>query len=236
MKKKKFILLGILFILLILLVCFFVFRKEDDKLSDAEKFKEEYEAYNGMTTEDGYSYPVVSVDENNVMYYATSEEVLKILKEGTGIIYFGTPSDPWSRNAVNVLLQASASTPVKRIYYLDLSKKYDVYEVENGQVVKTKEGSDAYYEMVDLLQEYLSNYLVYDGKTTVDTGVKRIFMPFVVFVKDGKVISTRKGTTDSHINKGNGYIELTAQEEEELFNYYVDKMTILSDASCNEDC
>lgn len=236
MKKKKFIFIGILFVLLIFLACFFIFRNKDNTLSDAEKFKEEYEAYNGMTTEDGYSYPAVSVDENNVMYYATSEEIIDLLKNGTGIIFFGTPSDPWCRNAVSVLLEASASTPINRIYYLDLTKKYDVYEAVDGQVVKTKEGSDAYYEMVDLLQEYLSNYLVYDGEKAVDTGVKRIFMPFVVFVQDGKIISTREGTTSSHINKGNGYIELTSQEEEELFNYYVEKMAILSDASCNEDC
>ncbi len=235
-KKKVVLFLVILFLVVVLFISFVFISKKKNTDGDALKFKEEYEKYNGVTTEEGYTYPTVEVSKNNVMYYATSKEIITLLKEGTGVIYFGSPSDPWSRNAVNVLLQASASTAINRIYYLDLTKKYDFYEAKNGKVIKTKEGSSSYYEILNLLKEHLNNYLISDGENTIDTGVKRIFMPYVVFVQNGKILSTKEGTTSSHMNNGNGYIELTSSEEEELFNYYVDKMTIIADASCNEAC
>lgn len=235
MKKKQLII--VIFILFILFfLVFLFFNNKQENTEDAKKFKEEYEAYNGLKTEDDEVYPTVDVNKKNVMYYATSKEILTVLKEGTGVIYFGTPEDPWSRNAVNVLLQASEATALRRIYYLDLSKKYDIYEIKNKKAEKIKEASASYYEMVKLLDPYLNAYLLYDGEKTIDTGVKRIFMPFVIFVQEGKIISTREGTTSSHINNGNGFIKLTNSEQEELFNYYVDKMTIILDTSCNETC
>ena len=234
--KKKLIVLGVLGIVLVGMVTFFFFTQRKKAISDAIKFKEEYEAYNEKTTEDGEVYPTVLVDKNNIMYYATSKEIIDVLKKGTGVIYFGSPSDPWSRNAVNVLLQASESTALNRIYYLDLTKKQDYYEANNGKIEKVKEGSKDYYEIVDLLKENLTNYLVNDGEYTIDTGAKRIFMPFVVFVQNGKIISTKEGTTVSHINNGNGFVALSEMEQEELFNYYVDKMTMIMDSSCDDAC
>lgn len=236
MKRKRIKFASIIGIILLLIIGIVCINKNKNQETDALKFKEEYESLNGITTEDGNTYPTVEVNKNNVMHYATSEEILEVLKEGTGVICFATPSDPWSRNAINILLQAADSTAISMIYYLDLSKKYDFYEVKESKVEKTKEGSSSYYEMVEILSPYLDNYLINDGKNTIDTGVKRIFMPFVVFVQEGKIISTREGTTSSHMNNGNGYIELSQKEEEEIFNYYVDKMTIIADASCNDAC
>lgn len=234
--KKRWILVGILIIVMALTAGVLFLKQNKKDTSDGIKFKEEYEKYNKQTTENDEVYPTVNVNKKNIMYYATSREIIDILKKGTGVIYFGSPSDPWSRNAVNVLLQASESTALNRIYYLDLTKKQDYYEASNKKVTKVKEGSKDYYEIVDLLKDNLTNYLVNDGEYTIDTGVKRIFMPFVVFVQNGKIISTREGTTNSHMNNGNGYVALSEKEEEELFNYYVDKMTIVTDSSCDDTC
>ncbi len=235
MKKKTRISIGLILVVLCI-GAILLFHHKTQELDSALKFKEEYEQYNGRITDEGYTYPELQISKKNVMYYATSQEVISLLKHGTGIIYFGTPSNPWCRNAVSVLLQASESTNINRIYYLDLTKKYDVYEMKNNQVTKTKEGSRDYYEIVDLLKEYLSNYVIDNQGQAMDTKVKRIFMPFVVFVQKGKILSTREGTTSSHMNGGNGYVTLTESEIEELFNYYVDKMTMIADSSCDEAC
>lgn len=225
--KKKRIIIFIVIVLVVLLLFFFSFKNKSSK--DALKFKEEYEKYNNVDTEDGYTYPTVTVEKTDPIYYATSEEIVDVLKHKTGVIYFGTPKDPWCRNAINVLLDAARSTKIDRIYYMDLSKKQDVYEAKNKKAYKTKEGTKEYYTLVDLLKEYLSNYLVNDGKNIVDTNVKRIFMPTVVFVKEGKILSVREGTTQSHLNNGNGYLSLQAGEVSQLYNYYVDKFNMTFD-------
>ena len=82
MKNKKIILISsIVFILLItLLVLFLVFKKNKiNKNIDEEKIKfaEEYK-----TTKD------------NVFTYRTIEEINKILKNGTGLIFLGFPKCP----------------------------------------------------------------------------------------------------------------------------------------------
>ncbi len=233
MKRKLFIVIVI--ILVIFISIFLILNRSKDN-PDGLKFKEEYEKYNNIETDDGYVYPTVTIDKNNPMYYATGKEIIKLLKSGTGIIFFGSPTDPWSRNAINVLLDASSSTAIDKIYYMDLTKKYDFYEVKNGQVINTREASDDYLEMVKILDKHLNNYILNNDDDYIDTNIKRIFMPFVIFVKEGKIISTREGTTASHINNGNGYIELQKGEINELYNYYVDKMIIIADASCDKKC
>ena len=75
------------------------------KETDAEKFKKEYEKLNGQTIgETNYKYPSVEISKDNAIKYASYDEVLELLKSGTGVIYLGYETCPWCRNAVPVLL------------------------------------------------------------------------------------------------------------------------------------
>lgn len=80
--------------------------------TDAIKFKEEYEKYNDSKIE-------LEIDENNIITYATTEEINKIIKEKTGVIFIGNPKDNLSRTAIKTLLEASDSTDLTTIYYID---------------------------------------------------------------------------------------------------------------------
>lgn len=227
MKKKVVVI--VLLIIVLSIIGIYLYNKNNLN-SDAIKFKEEYESYNHVTTDDGYTYPTVEVKKTDPIKYSTSDEVISILKDGTGIILFSTPDDPWSRNAIVPLLQASRNYENIKIYYLDISKKQDVYEAKNNKAVKTKDGTEEYYQMVDILKEYLSDYIINNDDDVINTNTKRIYTPTVIFVKDKEVIAFKEGTTSSHVNNGNGYVSLTESEEEELFDYYSEKMEIIDDA------
>lgn len=154
MKNKKIILISsIVFILLItLLVLFLVFKKNKiNKNIDKEKIKfaEEYK-----TTKD------------NVFTYRTIEEINKILKNGTGLVFLGFPECPWCRGYVPIINEVAKKEGLEKIYY------FNIYE-------DRKNNTEEYQEMVKLLKGFLR----YD-----DEGNERIYAPSLIAIKNGKIL------------------------------------------------
>ncbi len=154
MKNKKIILISsIVFILLItLLVLFLVFKKNKiNKNIDEEKIKfaEEYK-----TTKD------------NVFTYRTINEVNKILKTDTGLIFLGFPKCPWCRGYVPIINEVAKKEGLEKIYY------FNIYE-------DRKNNTEEYQEMVKLLKRFLRND---------DEGNERIYAPSLITVKNGKIL------------------------------------------------
>ena len=141
--KHKFLLITTIIICLILSGC----KKE---LTDSEKFKEEYS----------------KVGEYNVFVYKTSDEILKILEHGTGIVYFGFPECPWCQAYVPYLNEVADMEGLEKISY------YNIYE-------DRKENTEFYQKVVSIMDKYLQ----YD-----DDGNKRIYVPAIVAVKEGSII------------------------------------------------
>lgn len=112
------------------------------------------------------------LDSNNVFVYKSSTEILNILKSGTGVIFLGFPECPWCQHYALHLNDVAKENNVKEIYY------YNIKEIRNNNTEK-------YKEMVKLLGDYLS----YD-----DSSNKRIFVPNVVFVKNGKILANDNET------------------------------------------
>ncbi len=213
MKNKNKIILGAILILTLVVLAVILFinlnnKSEDNKVnSDAVKFKEEYESLNGQEASNGMIYPKVTLKENNPFVYADAKKIVETLKSGTGLIYLGFSKCPWCRNAVNVLQYVNTS----EILYLDMTDERDVYEVVDGALTKTKEGSKEYYEMLEILDSILTDYEIDDLKV----GEKRIYVPLVIGVKDGKIVGYHADTVD--FNDGQTpYDLLTSDQQSDL--------------------
>lgn len=203
--------------------------KEDEKTNintDAVKFKEEYEILNGSEANNGYTYPKVALEDNNPFVYSSVNDAIKVLENGTGIIYFGYASCPWCRNAVNVLQHVNAS----EILYVDMSDQRDAYEVIDGVLTKTKDGTDGYYKLLELLASVLEDYIV-DG---VSTGEKRMYVPLVVGIKEGEIVGSHEATVD--LNDGQtAYNALTSSQQEELKDVYDEIASKVNTNVCDID-
>ncbi len=213
MKSKNKIVLGVILILTLAVLATALFinlnsKKENSKINkDAIKFKEEYESVNGQKASNGKTYPKVTLKENNPFVYAKPKKIVETLKSGTGLIYLGFSKCPWCRNAVNVLQHVNAN----EILYLDMTNQRDTYEVIDGVLTKTKEGTKEYYEMLKLLDSILTDYEIGDIKV----GEKRIYVPLVIGVKDGKIVGYHADTTD--LNDGQTpYDLLTKKQQNDL--------------------
>ena len=105
-KRNKIILIAIIILTIIVLcVCVYsIINNNHVNKSDANKFRTEYMELNDKTNEaTGDAYPIVNISVNNTVKYISSKEAVKILKEKSGIIYFGFKTCPWCRSLVSIL-------------------------------------------------------------------------------------------------------------------------------------
>ena len=215
MEKKNKILLILLVALTLFVVggCIYAILHNNTKNEDAIKFKNEYSEYNGQTTPYGMEYVNVSIDDDNTIKYVSEEKVVKLLKEGTGVIYFGFSTCPWCRSLVSVLTDV-AKEKNETIYYLDVLDIRSTFEVKEGKLNKTREGSKGYYDILGLLDEQLEQfYLTDEAGNSFDTNEKRLYAPTLVAFNKGKITSIHVGTVES---QESGFDELTDKQIEEL--------------------
>lgn len=183
MKLKK------IFNILICLVLLFVIVGCNNKSNnDAAQFKKEYEELNDKSVK-------MNIDEKNPIKYVTFDEVVDVLTNGTGVVYFGFPGCPWCRNVIPVLFEVAQTNNVDTIYY------FNPREIRNS-------GTDAYQKLVNILSDYLEEN---------EDGDKTLYVPDVYFVKDGKIVGNHLSTVDSQKDP---YTPLNNEQITELKNIY----------------
>ena len=122
-KKVKYIILGVLLLLIASLVVYFVFIKKDNN-TDNIKFSKEY----------------TSVSKDNVFVYRSKDEIINILEHGTGIVYLGYPECPWCMAYVPLLNEIAKNEGIEKIYY------YNIRE-------DRKNNTEFYQKVVSILKE-----------------------------------------------------------------------------------
>lgn len=235
MEKKNKISLILLIILTISVVGFCVYSivtKKDLNKSDALKFRNEYMELNDKVTANGQTYPTVTISETNTIKYVTAKEAVKLLKDGTGIIYFGFPTCPWCRSLLPILLDI-AEKKNEVIYYLDVYEMRSTFKLEEGKINKIKDGTKEYRELLELLDSELEEFVIEDeAGNKYDTGEKRLYAPSIVAFNKGKITGFHEGTIDS---QEYGFDKLDSNEKEELENILTKLINSKNNDVCNKD-
>ena len=201
MNKENIFFLALLAIVVLIFATFsvFAFQKEEKLpiITDAMKIKEEFALPNASSSIN------VSLEDENSFKYIYSENALHLLKNESGILFFGSPTNDISRKMINALNELSKEKNIETIYYLDITKIWDELELdENEKVVTTKEGSNGYYNLLSYLDEYLSPYtLIGKDKTEVILEEKRILPYTLIYVEDGKITNFYEAQKDSDIKE-----------------------------------
>ena len=151
MKKKILLIIPIIFALL-LTAC-----TKEEKETDAKKFAKEY----------------TQITEDNYFVYRTSDEIIKILENGTGVVYLGFPECPWCQSFVKMLNEVADIEGLEKIYYLNILED-------------RKNNTEDYQKIVEILKDHLQ----YD-----DEGNKKVFVPAVIVVSKGEIIGFNDETS-----------------------------------------
>ena len=100
-------------------------------------------------------------------------------------------------------------------------------------ILETKKGTDSYYQILDLLAEYLDDYYLTDSEgNDYATHEKRLYAPTLVAIKEGKVTSFHVGTVDS---QESGYDKLTNEQITELKGIITKLIASKNSAICSQD-
>lgn len=235
-QKYLIIIIGIIVILSGIFGVYAFTHKKDNNckqiVTDAVKFKREYEEFNDKTYDNTeIKYFNVDLKTNNLFKYVNAKDAVKFLKKGTGVIYFGFPQCPWCRTLVPYLDSIGKETGVSEIKYLNIHDIRDSYEVEDKKAVIDQKGTDEYYEILSILDDYLTDYKITDEKgKEYKTNVKRLYAPTVVVVKEGKVVAFNEGTVKTQKK----FVALTDEEKQELENKLTEMFTKVSSTLCTD--
>ncbi|MEG0794701.1 MAG: hypothetical protein RSG95_02775 [Bacilli bacterium] len=220
-SNKIFLIIILVCTLCVVGICgYAIMNHEEIVVSDAIKFKNEYETINGAKSEiDDKNYPIVSISESNPIVYKTGKEILDVLKNGEGLVYFGYSSSALCRNVVEPLLNASKENNVEVIYYVDILDIRDEYKFSGSiRPEKIKNGTDSYYEILKFFGSKLDKYYIKDEPgNQYDTGVKRLLAPTVISVKNGKIVGMHVNTVETQKDE---FVKLNNKEAKELQDRY----------------
>lgn len=232
MKKLKIITL-MLFTIIFITGCF-------NKSNDALKFKEEYETLNGKAIENTDKIiRTISVDKDNSFIYKEAKDIVDLMKnEETFLVYFGFASCPWCRSVIPSLTKASKDLEIDKIYYVDVFEIRSKLSLDkDGNISTEKEGTKEYYELLELMDNVLSDYTLANSEgTKISMGEKRIYAPNVVSVVNGKAVKMETGISEK---LSDPYMELTDEIEKDSYNTFKSLIKIvLKDDTCklNEEC
>ena len=112
--------------------------------------------------------------KENVFKVININEAINLVKKGNGALFIGYKECIWCQQYVKVIDDIAKKNSLPKVYYLDIRKD-------------RKNNSKKYQELVNLLKDRLKND---------DLGNKRIFIPFLVIAKDGKILETDDETSD----------------------------------------
>lgn len=149
MKKKLIIIISAIVIIGMIVGLYFVLDNNKEE-SDNVKFASIY----------------TEVSEDNVFVYRDINEIINILKYGTGVVYLGFPECPWCQRYVKYLNEMAKEVGIEKIYYFNILE-----DRENN----TKE----YQEIISILGDNLQRD---------EEGNLRVFVPNVSFVVNGKIV------------------------------------------------
>ena len=234
-NKVLYIVIGLCVLLVIGLCIFLVINHKEEVLTDAEKFKQDFEQYNGLTYEDTNESVIdVSIPSDNPFIYKTGKEIVEILNNEDAYVLFGYSSCPLTRAAIETLIAAEEEENIATIYYVDIRDIRDEF-VPGESIIpeQTKEGSEAYYEIVNFFGSRLDEYYVSseDGFYLYDTGVRRVLSPTLVAVSGGKVIDMHQELVDSYTYNNK---ELNDEQKEELKDIYKEILISLNEETSRE--
>lgn len=113
------------------------------------------------------------VPVNNVFKYVTAKDSIELFKKEQAVIFFGFKDCSWCQSYAPMLDEYAKENNIDTIYYVDIKED-------------RANNTEAYQELVKLLDKYLLKD---------EEGNKRIYVPNVYFVKDGKIIGHNNDTS-----------------------------------------
>ena len=152
-------------------------------------------------------YNQVPVD--NVYKYVSVNEAISLFEQKEAIVFFGFKECKWCQSYAPILNEYSKQNNIQTIYYVNIKED-------------RANNTEAYVALVRLLEKYLQ---------TDDKGNKRIYVPDVYFVKDGKIVGHNNDTSMEQGADVEGYYKENGETLKKKINELFSKLNATCDDS-----
>lgn len=162
-----------------------------------------------MTDNERFFKEYNQVPVDNVYKYVSANEAISLFEQEEAIIFFGFKECKWCQSYAPILNDYAKQNNVETIYYVNIKED-------------RANNTEAYLALVKLLEKYLESD---------DKGNKRIYVPDVYFVKDGKIIGHNNDTSMEEGADVEGYYEENGDALKEKINNLFGKLDVTCDDS-----
>lgn len=182
-------------------------------------------------------YPEIAGD--CVIKDASKEDVLAMLKNGTGVVFFSWIDCPWCHGYIDIVNNAALSNDISVLYY-------DIYNDRD-------ENNEFYQEVCKLIEDYVDIY-AYEtyGQTKKaydSNGKVRVYVPMTIMVNKGEIIgmdyssSMESGFEENFDKYWNEEIKAGFTKRDHLLEYFNNCFSIIkssldeqAEQGCSENC
>ena len=157
-----------------------------------------------------------TVARDNPFVYKSAQDIIDVIEHGTGVVFLGFPSCPWCQAYAGTLANVAKNNGLDKIYY------YNIYDARQNN-------TEDYQKLVTLLGANLQ----YD-----EDGHRRIYVPDVVFVIDGRIIGNDLETSKDTAGESDPaayWTEARKSALESRLNAYT-KQVVDATGNCSETC
>lgn len=124
------------------------------------------------------------MDTDHVFKEITMAQGNELLQsDKTFVLYYGFSTCPWCVEVLPILNDVAKENGME-VEYVNVRPT----GTDSTNDIRVDTNPD-YVQLVELTKEYLS---------TTDEGVKRLYVPFVFFVKDGEIVASHQDTFPEH--------------------------------------
>lgn len=185
---------------------------------DTLAFKAEYEALNNTDR------PYVIVPEDINIRTLNFSWTQNLLNSGNGVLYLWFPTCPWCRVLLPELFTTMKKNGINELFYYNPREIRDQKELVDGQIVVKKPSTPEYERLLNKLDSILPEY---EGLN--DPSIKRVYVPAVLVIKDGKVVKHHFATLPEQTDP---YTPLTEAEKIKLQTLLEDVISPLTNTAC----
>lgn len=188
--------------------------------NDTLSFKTEYESLNNNENLH------VQVPEDLNIHLLDFEGVKTMLSSGSWVLYFGFPTCPWCRNLLPELFVTLKQNQIFDLYVFDPKTIRDTKKLdEQWNIITEVETSVEYQRLLDRMDNILPAY-----KGLNDEKIKRLYVPFLVVIKDWEIIGHHLSTLEEQEDPK---IPLTDAQKKKLQNQLTTKIFPLINTTCS---
>lgn len=153
---------------------------------------------------------LIGMQNVHTEFVKVKEEVFDILEKDAVIIFTSKNTD--SKKVKQALYSAALINNYGTIYEVDLTEEELVIElIDNKDVNIVKKSTEFYNKLISKLGSFSEIYAIKNQNGEyVNTGYQKIYTPFVVYIKDGKILYSY------YLHESE---ELTDKELKDIYSY-----------------